>query len=71
MHMANKTTTKNITTTLAFYLSSHVALEFISILMTQKCTSNLKTFDQDKNNTVLIWAYSFIKLINVGLRNSI
>ena len=52
MHMANKTTTKNITTTLAFYLSSHVALEFISILMTQKCTSNLKTFDQDKNITI-------------------
>ena len=52
MHMANKTTTKNSTTTLAFYLSSHVALEFISILMTQKCTSNLKTFDQDKNITI-------------------
>ena len=52
MHMVYKTTTKNSTTTLAFYLSSHVALEFISILMTQKCTSNLKTFDQDKNITI-------------------
>ena len=52
MHMADKTTTKNNTPTLAFYLSSHVALEFISILMTEKCTSNLKTFDQDKNITI-------------------
>ena len=52
MHMAYKTTTKNSTPTLAFYLSSHVALEFISILMTEKCTSNLKTFDQDKNITI-------------------
>ena len=52
MHMAYKTTTKNKTPTLAFYLSSHVALEFISILMTEKCTSNLKTFDQDKNITI-------------------
>ena len=52
MHMAYKTITKNNTPTLAFYLSSHVALEFISILMTEKCTSNLKTFDQDKNITI-------------------
>ena len=52
MHMAHETTTKNSTPPLAFYLSSHVALEFISILMTEKCTSNLKTFDQDKNITI-------------------